>query len=299
MRSEKEMMELITEVARNDERIRGVYMNGSRTNPNAKRDIFQDYDIVYVVEETASFIEDEKWIDCFGERLYMQMPEHNDRLQGKESDWENCYGYLMQFADGNRIDLHVATLDYARKDMLHDRLCILILDKDGTLPAIPEATDEDHWVKKPSEAEFVCCCNQFWWMLNSVGKGLWRKEIPYVMDMLNLHTRPQLLRVLSWYVGAQTDFSCSVGKSGKCLDKYLSEEEYERLIHTYPMGDTACIWQSVFDMCDLFDEKARWIAKALGYPYNEEEARGSRLFLNCTYELPGDAKSISVIAEKM
>ena len=39
MRSEKEMMDLILETAKNDERIRAVYMNGSRTNPNAPKDI--------------------------------------------------------------------------------------------------------------------------------------------------------------------------------------------------------------------------------------------------------------------
>ena len=53
MRTEKEMMDLILGVAKKDERIRAVYMNGSRTNPNAARDILQDYDIVYVVEETV------------------------------------------------------------------------------------------------------------------------------------------------------------------------------------------------------------------------------------------------------
>ena len=66
MRSEKEMMELILSVARKDERIRAVYMNGSRTNPNVKKDIFQDYDIVYVVKENRPFYEDERWIDRFG-----------------------------------------------------------------------------------------------------------------------------------------------------------------------------------------------------------------------------------------
>jgi len=37
-------------------------MNGSRANPNVKKDIFQDYDIVYVVTETESIIRDEDWI---------------------------------------------------------------------------------------------------------------------------------------------------------------------------------------------------------------------------------------------
>lgn len=40
MRSEQEMFDLILNTARDDERIRAVYMNGSRTNPNAPKDIF-------------------------------------------------------------------------------------------------------------------------------------------------------------------------------------------------------------------------------------------------------------------
>lgn len=58
MRSEQEMFDLILNTAREDKRIRAVYMNGSRTNPNAPKDIFQDYDIVYVVRDTRPFIED-------------------------------------------------------------------------------------------------------------------------------------------------------------------------------------------------------------------------------------------------
>lgn len=50
MRTENEMYDLILEVANNDARIKAVYMNGSRTNENVPKDIFQDYDIVYVVE---------------------------------------------------------------------------------------------------------------------------------------------------------------------------------------------------------------------------------------------------------
>lgn len=58
MRSEEKMYELIMNIAKADDRVAAVYMNGSRTNPNVPKDIFQDYDIVYVVRETKSFIED-------------------------------------------------------------------------------------------------------------------------------------------------------------------------------------------------------------------------------------------------
>ena len=43
MRTEQEMLDLIIGTAKNDERIRAVYMNGSRTNKNIKKDIFQDH----------------------------------------------------------------------------------------------------------------------------------------------------------------------------------------------------------------------------------------------------------------
>ena len=46
MRTEEQMMKLILDTAKEDERILAVYMNGSRTNPNAPKDIFQDYDII-------------------------------------------------------------------------------------------------------------------------------------------------------------------------------------------------------------------------------------------------------------
>ncbi len=148
MRSEKEMFGLILDVAKNDSRIRAIYMNGSLTNPNVPKDIFQDYDIVYVVTETKSFREDKKWIDRFGERLYMQYPEDDVYYP---SDIENCYGWLIQFADGNRLDLHVETINNMKNNILDDKLCVVLLDKDNILPKIPKATDEDYWIKRPTE----------------------------------------------------------------------------------------------------------------------------------------------------
>lgn len=289
MRNEKEMYQLILNTAREDERIRAVYMNGSRTNKNAVKDIFQDYDIVYVVTETACFIEDKKWIDRFGERLYMQYP---DEFPGCEGDRENFYGWLMQFADGNRLDLHVETFDHARENMVQDRLCKVLLDKDGCLPEMTEATDEDHWVKKPSEEEFLACCNEFWWCLNNIAKGLWRKEIPYVQDMANFHVRKELQQMLSWKIGAGMDFRVSVGKSGKYMYRFLPETEWQSYLSTYFGSDMEEAWNAVGRMCDLFEKTAVSVGEALGYEYNETEGRNSRGFLERVRRLPENAKEI-------
>lgn len=102
MRTEKEMFDLILSVASNDERIRGVYMNGSRANPNVSKDIYQDYDIVFMVTETKSFLSDKNWIAVFGEPAIIQEPNREDP--------ETYYTWLMLFKDGNRIDLNIRTI---------------------------------------------------------------------------------------------------------------------------------------------------------------------------------------------
>lgn len=292
MRTEKEMYDLILNVARQDERIRAVYMNGSRTNPNVPKDIFQDYDIVYVVSETKPFYEDESWIDCFGKRLYMQMPEKMDFLRGLDCNFNDVYCWLIQLADGNRLDLHVISIPFALSNVLSDKLCMILLDKDKILPTIPESTDEDYHVKKPLENDYICDCNNFWWCLNNVAKGLWRGEIPYVMDMINYHIRPHLVNMLSWKIGIETNYSCSIGKSGKYMNHFLSKEIWQRFLKTYPEGSIEHIWDATLVMCDLFDEVAKEVADKLGYCYNQEEADSSRSFLEHVRKLPKDANEI-------
>lgn len=269
MRSEKEMFDLIINTAKNDNRIKAVYMNGSRTNKNVPKDIFQDYDIVYVVTETKSFIEDKKWINIFGEILFMQYPDENPFCY---SDKENFYGWLMQFSDGNRIDLHVETIAHAKEHITDDKLCEILLDKEGVLPEIPKSTDEDYWVKKPTCQEYLCTCNEFWWCMSNIAKGLWRNEIPYVQDMVNFVIRKQLEKMLSYKIGIKTNFSVSIGKSGKYMYKWLDKNEWDTYLSTYFTSNVEKAWEAVMRMCVLFEKTAIFVGNELGFKYNQEEA---------------------------
>ena len=289
MRSEAEMYKLLTDIANVDDRIRAVYMNGSRTNKSVPKDIFQDYDVVYVVSETKSFIEDGDWISQFGNILYMQYP---DESPDYPSDKENSYGWLMQFDDGVRVDLHVESVAYAKEHIFDDKLCRILLDKENILPNIPEPTDEDYHVKRPSEAQFQACANEFWWCSNNIAKGLWRGEMPYVQDMTNFVVRKQLEKMLSWKAGIKTDFSVSVGKSAKYLYRWLDEKEYQDYLRTYFGGDIEDAWRAVFDMCDLFDAEAQYVAEHLSYTYDKKEGEAAAAFLRHVRDLPKDAKGV-------
>lgn len=57
MRTEQEMMDLILETARRDSRVLAAYLKDSRANKNVPKDVYQDFDIMYVVKEVAPFRE--------------------------------------------------------------------------------------------------------------------------------------------------------------------------------------------------------------------------------------------------
>ena len=79
-------------------------MSGSRADTTAPKDEFQDYDVVYVVDDLDNLTRDLSWLDRFGKRIIEQeviLGHH--RL------------YLMLFEDGNRIDLTLCPKDHIQE----------------------------------------------------------------------------------------------------------------------------------------------------------------------------------------
>ena len=276
MRNEKEMMDLIIGIAEKDRRIRAVYMNGSRTNPNVEKDIFQDYDVVYVVTETQSFINDKNWTSLFGEMAIMQLPDDNDNAWGANHDFTRSYAWLMLFKDGNRIDLGIETIEKSLEGFTkdYDKLTIVLLDKDNILPKCPPPTDEDYWIKMPTKEQYNAHCNEFWWCLNNVAKGIARDELPYAMWMYNNIVRETLEKMIEWHIGIKNNFTFSTGKQGKYFKKYLSTDLYEMYKKTYSNGEYDKFWKAIFTACDLVKIIAPQIGKHFGFDYNKYEEKG-------------------------
>jgi len=288
MRSEKEMYELILSIAKNDDRIKAVIMNGSRANPKATPDIFQDYDIVYIVTEVAPFKNNPEWIKLFGEPIIVQKPDDMEDLPPSDDD---SYGFLMQFADGNRIDLTLYPI--AKLNELHeDSLSILLLDKDGILEPFPPPSEKDYLPKTPTAKEFSDSCNEFWWVSTYVAKGLWREEITYAKSMLDQHVRPELMKMLAWYIGINTKFSCNPGKSGKYFKQYLEPELWGMLIATYADADYDHTWESLDKMCQLFRIVSPSVAEHFGFEYLLDEDEKVCAHLKHVRALPKNAKEM-------
>lgn len=262
MRTETEMFNLILSFAKSDERIRAVILNGSRTNKNAPIDHFMDYDIVYIVRDIMSFKANPSWIDIFGSRIILEMPENMRDPMG-----DGRLTYLMLFEDKNRIDLQVYPVESWHNLIESNRLTITLLDKDNFLPDFPPPSDVDFLIKKPSENDVLSTCTDFWWCLQNAAKGIYRDELSYVKTSIDLHCREQLHNMLDYYVGIITDFSVSIGKFGKYYKKYLPTAIYTEYQSTYADANYVNIWCSIFTMCKLFTQISIFVCNSLGYEY--------------------------------
>ncbi len=280
MRNEQVMLDLILDTARRDERIRAVIMNGSRVNPNARRDIFQDFDIIYVVTEVAPFKHNFEWIKRFGELMVMQMPDDADR-----------FTYLMQFADGNRIDLTIYPVGKLG-DLDSDSLSLLLLDKDGIIKPFAPPSESSYLPEPPTAKAFADCCNEFWWVCPYVAKGLWREEILYAKHMLDEVVREELMKVLVWHIGVKTNFSQSPGKLGKYFKQYLEPELWDLLQQTYADADYDNTWEALFAMCRLFRTVAIPLAEHFGFAYPHGDDERVSAHLAHVRSLPKTAKAI-------
>lgn len=56
MRAESEMYDIIIRTAESDDRVLAAYLKGSRANPNAHKDICQDFDIMYIVKRRKASV---------------------------------------------------------------------------------------------------------------------------------------------------------------------------------------------------------------------------------------------------
>ena len=172
MRTDQEMLELILETAKKLQ-VDAVALSGSRTDTKAPKDEFQDYDVVYVVDDLDNLTSDLAWLDQFGTRIIEQ---HN--ILG------NRRLYLMLFEDGNRIDLTLCPKDHIQEWVESEADFTVLEDPKGLfVPHSP--SPQRFWTSPASETDFEKSCNEFWWVSAYVVKGICRKQVIFATDHLN------------------------------------------------------------------------------------------------------------------
>ncbi|MCW3169652.1 aminoglycoside 6-adenylyltransferase [Chryseobacterium sp. 09-1422] len=274
MRNQIEIYTTILDFAKADDRIRAVLLNGSRANSNVAPDKYQDFDIMFIINDLDSFIIDRSWINTLGKPLLQQLPDEMEL--GKDAHDENfSFRFLIMFEDQNRIDLTLFPYEKIKTDFKTDSLTIALLDKDYLFNNIPKPSDKDYHITKPNQREFSEVCNEFWWCITNVAKGLKRGEMIYAKDMLETVVRPMFWQIIEWNIGNENDFKVSIGKSGKFAKNFLTHFFYENILKTYSDSNIENNWNSLELMTTIFKEQQEKLAKELNLKNNLLEAENS------------------------
>ena len=258
MRAETEMLDLILQTAKTLQ-VKAVAMSGSRTNQNAPKDEFQDYDVVYVVENLDELISDLSWTDQFGKRII----EQEVRLGHRRL-------FLMLFEDGNRIDLTLCSKVHIKEWIESEANFIVLEDPKGLfVPHSP--TPQRYWTSPASAIEFEKACNEFWWVSAYVVKGICRKQVIYVTDHLYGICQQELLKILAWQVASDRG-KVDIGKNYKYLFQYLPTEKEKEFSALLDFSSIEKLTQSLFATMQLFHREAQILAQKMGFAYDKEVA---------------------------
>lgn len=257
-RSEAQMLRLISQTAETLQ-VEAVAMSGSRTDTKAPKDEFQDYDVVYVVDDLDNLTSDLSWLDPFGKRIIEQ---HN--VLG------NRRLYLMLFEDGNRIDLTLCPTEYLQEWVDSEAGFTVLEDKKGLFePYFP--SPQRFWTSPASAIDFEKACNEFWWVSAYVVKGICRNQIIYATDHLYGICQQELLKVLAWQVASDKG-TVDVGKNYKYLFNYLPAEKEKGFSALLDFSSKEKITQSLFATMQLFHQEAQSLAHKMGFDYDMEVA---------------------------
>lgn len=258
MRTDPEMLNLILHTAKTLQ-VEAVAMSGSQTNPKAPKDEFQDYDVVYVVDDLDTLTSNLAWLDQFGMRLIEQ---HN--VLGHRRL------YLMLFEDGNRIDLTLCPKESIQEWVDSEAGFKVLKDDKGLFDSyIPRP--KRYWTAPPTEEEFAASCNEFWWVSAYVVKAIRRNQLIYATDHLYGICQQELLKVLAWQVTSDKGV-VDIGKNYKYLFQYLPAEQEKEFSALLDLSSFDKITQSLFATMGLFDREAQILAQKMGFTYDMEVA---------------------------
>ena len=258
MRTETEMLDVILQTAKTLQ-VEAVALSGSRTCPNVPKDEFQDYDVVYIVDDLDNLTSNISWLDQFGTRIIEQYNILGNRRL-----------YLMLFEDGNRIDLTLCPREHIQEWIDSEAGFNVLEDPENLFePYFPNP--ERYWITPATETDFEKACNEFWWVSAYVVKGICRHQVIYAMDHLYGICQKELLKVLAWQV-ARDKGTVDVGKNYKYLFNYLPTEKEKEFSDLLDFSSIEKLTQSLYATMKLFHQEAQYLAQKMGFDYDKEVA---------------------------
>lgn len=281
MRKSSTVLSQILHFVKYEEPIRILVQAGLRLDRHAPIDLMRDYHFnFFVIDKYVSFYQqNQEWIELFGETVLTRFSYLDDKT----------YVFQIQYQDGVRIDFQFIPLSGYDKTIASDSLVKLLLDKEGLMTQLDEPNDRSHYIEKPTFEEFNDLLHHIGWYQIDVAKAMYRDELPLAKGGYDAELMPAIIKLLSWYIGIRYDWSVDIGRGGRWLKRYLSENLYSEFIYFYSTKGYVSMWERLFEMGPFIQKIAKDISRSLNFSYSEQEFKGVMEFLHRINSLPNNA----------
>ena len=279
MRTEKEIIENVLDVAESDAAVMAVI----RTDLLPERK-YKYYNFIFVVNDIEKY-EKDLFETYFGERILLYRGDKNY----PELFPDHTKAYLMVFRDGITITVNIMDKDtflarfngeQENENVWLSDTYLKIMDKDDILPEIERLDEKQTWFAgKPSEEEFNETCNEFWWVLKTFAEYTLRRELPSAMFYLNAAVRDLLNKMIRWYLFLQAGHPVDMGILDCNMEILLDKDLFSMYRKTYPAADYDSMWEAFDAVVRLWTTIAADTAEFCGYVYSKETEKDMLSFI--------------------
>ena len=290
---EDRIIRRLMEWAEERETLRAMLLTSTRTSPNARVDLFSDYDVVLVVTDIHPFYADRAWLEDFG-RVLVLYRDPIKVVYGVER-----FAYITQYEDGLKIDFTLWPVEMVScivaAPQLPDDLDVgytTLMDKDGLATGMQSPTYRAHIPSPPTREEYETRIEVFFHEATYVAKHLWRDDLlaakynlDYAMKMVKLR------QMLEWRMEIDHGWSVKPGAYGKGLKRYLAPGIWQELESSYVGAGVEENWTALFKTIDLYRRVAIEVGQHLGYDYPHELDRRAVAYLRKVQSLDRSATS--------
>ncbi len=250
--------------------VRAVILTSTRAATGQATDEFSDYDVILVVEDIQTYLED-GWLGDFGDILTV----YRDPVR-EEFGFER-FTRVTQYQDGLKIDFSVCPVEWllhvAQMADLPHELDVgyeVLLDKDGLADGMQPFTQQAHVPGPPTPRKYLDRIEYFYNNCCYAAKHICRGDLLPLKSCMEIIRQEDLLPMLEWKIGLETGRWEKSGHYGKGLKKRLDEGTWQELESTFCGPGNEENWQALWNTVMLFRRMAQEVGGKMGFSYPQD-----------------------------
>jgi aminoglycoside 6-adenylyltransferase len=275
----------ITVWAQNRQDIKALLLVGSRARTDRPADIWSDYDIIMIVDDPETYIQNSSWLNELGNVVL--------------SFIEKCvigdsFEHRVLFDNGQDVDFIIESAQAASSTSLswcnphvvdvYKRGYQVLFDNIGISSALEKLTSGAPLAYTPPPPEsFTNVINDFFYHCVWTVKKLMRGELWTAKHCLNGYLQKNcLLKMIEWHARAQQPRNLDTWFSGRFMEKWTDKKIIARLHKLDACYDARHIIRALYEIIDLFNELAFKTAALLHHTYEHKKAEWIRKWIKKT-----------------